>query len=72
MPILPLGALSAPAKIQSSEITSTTPTHHKRGTQALEGDFATVAASALNTVGQAHVAVSNAAQTVLNTLKPGS
>jgi hypothetical protein len=72
MPILPLGALSAPSKIQSSDITSTSQTHHKRGAQALEGDFATVASNALSTVGQAHVAVSGIAQTVLSALKPSS
>ncbi len=72
MPIMPLGALSAPANIQSSEISSTTQAHRKRGAHALEGDFATVAANALNTVGQAHIAVSSIAQTALNVLKPGS
>ncbi len=72
MSMLPLGALGAPSKIQSSEITNTAQTHHKKGAQALEGDFATMASSALNTIGQAHVAISSAVQTALNTLKPGS
>jgi hypothetical protein len=79
MSVPPIGGLSAPANIEPNSISTTAQTHHKHGAHALKGSFAEVASNALGTVGQAHLAVSNAVHTAssmvhaaLNNLKASS
>jgi hypothetical protein len=66
MTVPPIGGLGAAANIQPSSASTTAQTHHKHGAHALKGGFAEVASNALGTVGQAHVAASNAVHTASN------